>query len=77
MSDWISIERWSECARMERPGIIFEIRNSEGQSLLTRCVVPLPETPFDWKSPPVQFRAVPAPRPRHSTPIPRPSREGR
>lgn len=72
MSEWISIAQWQECVNMARPGIIFEIRNAEGQSLLTPCVVPLPNMPFDWKSPPVRFRAVAEPRPEHSTPIPPP-----
>lgn len=51
---------------------MFEIRNEAGQSLLTPCVKPLPTMPFDWKSPPVQFRAVTEPRPERSTPIPPP-----
>lgn len=72
MSAWMAIERWPECTRLERPGIIFEIRNAEGQSMFTNCVVPLPPPPWDWKSPPVQFRAIPQPKPRHSTPIPPP-----
>ena len=37
----------------------FEIRNADGQLLTTHCVVPLPELPFDWKSAPLEFRAVP------------------
>jgi hypothetical protein len=28
--------------------------------------------PFDWKSPPVQFRLVEEPKPRHSEPVPKP-----
>ena len=72
MSEWMSIAQWWDCANMARPGVIFEIRNAEGQSLLTPCVVPLPNMPFDWKSPPVRFRVVTEPRPEHSTPIPPP-----
>lgn len=71
MSDWVDFDRWHECARMERPGIIFEVVNDDGQQLFTNCTVPL-EFPFDWKSPATRFRAVPEPRPRHSTPIPEP-----
>lgn len=71
MSDWIAFEQWSECARMERPGYVFEVRNQEGQSLLTGCTVPL-TWPADWTSAPVTFRLIEEPKPRHSTPIPRP-----
>ena len=70
MGEWIPIEQWSRCAALERPGIIFELRNREGQSLWTRCSPSLPPRPFDWASPPVQFRAVPAEPPRHSDPLP-------
>jgi hypothetical protein len=72
MSDWMAISQWHECQKMARPGIVFELRNAEGQSMFTPCVVPLPAMPFDWKSPPVIFRAIPAPKPQHSTPIPKP-----
>ena len=72
MSEWISIAHWQECMSLARPGIIFEIRNAEGQSLFTPCVVPMPKVPFDWKTPAMQFRAVAQPRPEHSTPIPPP-----
>ena len=57
---------------MESPGIVSEIRNADGQLLTTHCVVPLPELPFDWKSPPLEFRAVPEPKPQHSEPLPPP-----
>jgi hypothetical protein len=70
---WVTIDRWPECARMARPGYIFEIRNAADQRLLTHCVVPLPSTPFDWKSAPKEFRLVPEPAPRRSSPIPEPS----
>lgn len=75
MSDWISIEEWSRCLDMARPGIVFEIRNAEGLILTTPCVVPLPEMPFDWKSPPRQFRPIVEPTPRHSDPLPPPRPE--
>ncbi len=72
MSDWVAIEHWPDCARMERPGIVFELRNKEGQSLFTPCVQPLPEMPFDWASPPESFRALAEPKPVHSAPLPKP-----
>ena len=72
MSDWIPIDEWQRCVDMARPGIVFEIRNAEGQRLTTPCVVPLPQMPFDWKSPPLQFRAVTEPVPEHSNPLPAP-----
>ena len=71
MSEWIPFDRWPECLRMERPGIVFEVRNGAGQTILTKCEVPLP-MPFDWASQPTHFRAVPAVPPRHSSPIPKP-----
>jgi hypothetical protein len=74
MSEWMAIAQWHECAGLAKPGIVFEIRNVEGQSMLTACVQPLPQVPFDWKSPAVRFRAVAAPKPLHSSPIPPPKR---
>lgn len=71
MIDWIDFERWQECRQMERPGIIFEVENSEGQTLLTPCEIPL-AMPFDWTSSPTRFRAIPEPKPRHSSPLPSP-----
>jgi len=74
MSDWIAFERWSECPRMERPGHVFEVRSQDGQSLFTACTVPL-QLPAHWTAPPVAFRLIERPRPRHSTPIPEPLRK--
>ncbi len=74
MSEWIAIEQWVQCVQMERPGIVFEVRNGEGQSLFTPCVHPL-QTPWDWKSAPVQFRAVPEAPPKHSSPLPKPQQQ--
>jgi hypothetical protein len=72
MAEWIDFDRWPECPQMERPGYVFEVTNAEQQTLLTPCVVPL-EVPFDWRSPPLKFRLVAEPEPRHSDPIPAPS----
>jgi hypothetical protein len=72
MSEWMAIARWQECQELARPGIIFELKNAEGQSLFTPCVPQVPAVPFDWKSAPVVFRAVAAPKPQHSTPMPPP-----
>jgi hypothetical protein len=72
MAEWVSIEQWAECASMERPGIVFEIRNAKGQSLFTACVPEVPNMPFDWTGPPLEFRPVPEPPVKHSTPIPVP-----
>jgi len=72
MSEWISIAQWNDCAKMARPGIVFEIRNADGRTMLTPCVQPLPPAPFDWRSPPLQFRAVAEPKPERSAPIPPP-----
>jgi hypothetical protein len=73
MGEWISTTQWSECAQLARPGIIFEIRNNDGQSMYTQCVVSLPPPPFDWKSPPTEFRAIVEPAPQRSDPMPKPS----
>ena len=73
MSEWIAIAEWDRCREMERPGIVFEIRNGEGLSLFTRCVLPLPPMPFDWKLPPTEFRAVAEEPPAHSAPLPKPN----
>ena len=72
MSEWIDIAKWQQCAEMERPGIVFEIRNADDQRMLVRCVFPLPASPFDWKSPSSQFRPVAESRPEHSQPLPLP-----
>ena len=73
MVDWIPIDQWVQCVELERPGIVFEIRNAEGLSLFTPCVTPLPEMPFDWKQPALEFRPVPQPPAEHSSPLPEPS----
>ena len=74
MSEWMAIAQWHECERLARPGIVFELQNAEGLSLFTPCTPTLPAPPFDWKSPPMRFRAVLQPRPRHSDPMPEPKR---
>jgi hypothetical protein len=72
MSEWMAIAQWQECAKITRPGIMFEIRNAEGQSMFAPCVMPLPPMPASWKSSAVKFRAVVQPKPQHSTPMPSP-----
>ena len=74
MSDWINFDLWKDCARMERPGFVFEVVNADGHSLFTPCVQPL-QIPWDWKSAPVRFRIVEAPKPRHSSPLPKPQQQ--
>jgi len=73
MSEWIGFDQWKDCARMERPGFVFEVKNAAGQSLFTPCAYPL-QKPWDWTSAPVQFRLVQEAKPRHSAPIPKPQR---
>ena len=72
MSEWLAIAEWQRCLEMQRPGIVFEIRNGEGSSLFTPCAVPMPPMPFDWKSPPTEFRPVAEAAPEHSAPLPEP-----
>jgi hypothetical protein len=62
ISEWLAISDCQRCVDMARPGVIFEIRNDTGQSLFTPCQA----KPFDWKSPPIMFRAVPEERRRTS-----------
>lgn len=69
---WISMEDWARCVELSRAGIVFEIRNAEGLSLFTPCVMPPPDAPFDWKLPPLEFRPVPEAPPERSDPIPLP-----
>jgi hypothetical protein len=71
VSDWIAIERWSECERLARPGFVFEIENGKGQSLFTGCG-PILSLPFDWSAAPVRFRLVREGVPERSAPIPPP-----
>jgi hypothetical protein len=73
VSEWMAIDRWSDCARLARPGTVFELRNAQGLSLFAPCTALPPALPFGWKSPPLRFRAVPQTRPEHSTPIPPPA----
>jgi hypothetical protein len=68
----MAIAQWQQCQQMARPGIIFELQNAEGLSLFTQCAEAVPDTPFDWKSPPVRFRAIKQPPPLHSDPLPPP-----
>jgi hypothetical protein len=72
ISDWMTIDQWQRCVEMAKPGIIFEIRNADGQSLFTPCTSTLPAVPFDWKTPATAFRAVDEPAPLRSGPLPPP-----
>ncbi len=72
MSEWMSIDKWPDCTRWERPGIVFELKNAEGLSLFAPCGA-LPALPFDWKSSPLLFRAVEEQPATHSTTIPPPA----
>ena len=72
VSEWLAIDQWHMCRTMERPGIIFELRNAEGQRMFTQCTETLPAAPFDWTSSAVTFRAVREPPPKRSAPIPEP-----
>jgi len=72
MSEWMTIAQWHECEKLSRPDMVFEIRNAEGQTMLTPCTAQVPAKPFDWKSAPTMFRVVEAPRPQRSTPMPPP-----
>ncbi len=73
MVEWLAIADWERCVEMARPGIVFEIRNAEGLSMFTPCVVPMPDVPFDWALPALEFRAVAEAKPEHSAPLPPPN----
>jgi len=70
MSEWMTISQWHECKTMAQPGIAFELKNAEGQTLLAECTAQVPPTPLGWRSPPILFRTVRLPKPQHSTPMP-------
>ena len=62
MSDWISIDEWSRCLEMERPGIVFQIRNADGQLLTTHALFRCPS-----------FHSIGSRRRLNSARFPRPS----
>jgi hypothetical protein len=72
MSEWMAISEWERCVEMARPGIVFEIRNRDGLSMFAPCATALPDAPFDWKLPPLEFRAVAEAPPVRSNPLPPP-----
>ena len=72
MGEWIAIEHWERCRELERPGIVFEIRNAEGLSLFTPCTATVPTVSFDWRLPPFEFRPIEEAAPEHSAPLPPP-----
>ena len=72
MAEWMDMTHWPDCARLARPGYVFEVANAEGDSLFTPCVQVLP-VPWDWKSAPVRFRLAAEKPARHSQPTPEPN----
>jgi len=70
LTEWFPISDWRRCAELARPGLIFEIRNSDGLSLFAACSPSVPKAPWDWKSPPLEFRAVAETPAERSAPIP-------
>lgn len=72
MGEWLAIIDWQRCEELARPGIVFEIRNADGLSLFTPCTAELPDVPWDWKTPPLEFRAVAEMPAERSSPIPAP-----
>ena len=73
MSEWLAIAQWHDCEKLTRPGIVFELKNAEGQTMLSPCVAQVPAHLSTGNRPPVMFRAVEAPKPRHSEPMPPPT----
>ena len=70
--DWMNMDLWSECARMERPGYVFEIENAQGMTIQMHCAEAIP-VPWDWTSPPQRFRLIVEPEAIRSDPIPPPA----
>jgi len=70
LTEWYPIAEWDRCGELARPGFVFEIRNADGLSLFTGCSAAIPPAPWDWKTPPLEFRVVPETPPERSTPIP-------
>ena len=48
MSEWMAIAQWHECEKMTRPGIVFELKNAEGQTMLSPCVAQVPQLRSSW-----------------------------
>lgn len=72
MSDWIPISEWAGSQGLAAPGMVFELRNREGEIMFSAASGTAPAVPFDWLSPPELFRLVREPAPRRSGPIPPP-----
>lgn len=68
---WFEIAVWQDCARLERPGYVFELENADGLTLQMHCEETI-ILPHDWATAPVRFRLIPEVPPRHSDPIPLP-----
>ncbi len=69
---WFTISKWDNCSHLMQQGRVFEIQNSEGQSMLSECTPQVPKGPFDWHSGPARFRLVKEPKPIHDEPLPLP-----
>jgi hypothetical protein len=76
MSEWMTIALWSACADLAGADVLVELRNDEGLTLTTPWTASLPPLPFDWASPPAEFRIALEVPPTHSTPIPLPRGAG-
>ncbi len=49
-------------------GSIFEIQNSEGQSMWSDCSSQAPKRPVGWHSDALRFRLIKEPLPQHDEP---------
>ncbi len=61
-----------QASHLMQQGKMFEIQNSEGQSMWSECTTAAPQRAVGWHSDPVRFRLVKEPLPRHSDPHPLP-----
>jgi hypothetical protein len=70
-AEWMDMALWADCARLERPGYVFEIENAQGMTIQTPCTAQV-DVPFDWTSPPLRFRLIAEQPAVRSTPMPKP-----
>ncbi len=73
MSEWMAIAQWHECEKLTRPGIVFELKNAEGLTMLSPCVAQVPAQAFRLEVAPGRVPRGRCARPRHSEPMPPPT----
>ena len=72
MGEWIAIAQWDKCLGLARPGIIFEVSNAEGRSLVHTVCGVAATAAVRLEIAPVRFRVVPEFRRSTRRPLPEP-----